>query len=118
MNAAFVHLHVHSEYSLVDGLLRIDELVAAAQKQESMAVALTDQCNLFAMVKFYQAAEAIGIKPIIGSEIWIMDKDNLSQPHRLLLLCQNNQGYQNLTELVSKAYIEGQFYDKPQVKKE
>jgi len=113
----FVHLHLHSEYSLVDGLIRIEDLVDEIKKDGGMAVALTDQCNLFAMVKFYQAAEAAGIKAIIGSDVWVMNEQDLSQPHRLLLLCQNDLGYRHLTELVSRSYTEGQFHDKPQIKK-
>src|SRR5690349_13685827 len=116
--ARFVHLHLHSEYSLVDGLVRIDECVEAIKNQKSFAVAITDQCNLFAMVKFYQAAESVGIKPIIGTEIWVMNEVDLADPFRLILLCQNADGYRNLTEIVSRAYTEGQSADKPQVKKD
>lgn len=68
MNSTFVHLHVHSEYSLVDGIVRIDDLVETLKQTGAVAVAITDQCNLFAMVKFYQAAEELGIKPIIGAD--------------------------------------------------
>jgi DNA polymerase-3 subunit alpha len=116
--SSFVHLHVHSEYSLVDGIVRIDELVASVAEMGGQAVALTDQNNLFAMVKFYQSAEAAGIKPIIGADIWLMNEQDLTQPHRLILLCQNDLGYRNLTELVSRAYVEGQHHGKPQIKKE
>src|SRR5690348_14973247 len=118
MNVEFVHLKVHSEYSLVDGLIRVSELVHSVANMQGKAVALTDQCNLFAMVKFYQAAEAAGIKPIIGTDIWIVNDSDPSHPYRLILLCQNEKGYRNLTELVSRAYIEGQFNGKPHVKKE
>ncbi len=114
---SFVHLHLHSKYSLVDGLVRIDECVEAIKNQESFSVAMTDQCNLFAMVKFYQAAESAGIKPIIGTEIWVMNEAEPREPFRLILLCQNAEGYRKLTEIVSRAYTEGQFADKPQVKK-
>jgi len=113
----FVHLHLHSEYSLVDGLVRIDECCDAIVSQKSSAVAITDQCNLFAMVKFYQAAESAGIKPIIGTDVWLMNEADPSQPFRLILLCQNMVGYRNLTEIVSRSYVEGQFADKPQIKK-
>ena len=113
----FVHLHLHSEYSLVDGLVRIDECLEALVSQKSHAIAMTDQCNLFAMVKFYQAAESAGIKPIIGTDLWLMNEADPSQPFRLILLCQNMIGYRNLTEIVSRSYLEGQFADKPQIKK-
>lgn len=118
MKTEFVHLHIHSEYSLVDGLIRIDELVAAVAAMQGMAVAVTDHCNLFAMVKFYQAAEKTGIKPIIGADIWVRNEEDLKTPHRLILLCQNERGYRNLTELISRAYIEGQDSGKPQLNRQ
>jgi DNA polymerase-3 subunit alpha len=118
MTARFVHLHIHSEYSLQDGIIRIDDLVERIAKNKGMAVAITDLSNLFSMVKFYQAAEEVGIKPIIGTDVWIENEAEPTAPHRMLLLCQNEQGYQNLTELVSKSYIEGQALGKPIIKKE
>jgi len=114
----FVHLHIHSEYSLVDGLVRIPELINSFKNQPGSMVAITDQSNLFSMVKFYQAATEAGIKPIIGADIWLMNGSDQNHPHRLILLCQNEIGYRNLTELVSRSYIEGQFNGKPQVDKE
>jgi len=117
MKTPFVHLHVHSEYSLVDGLVRIDELIQSIVEFGGQAVALTDHCNLFALVKFYQAAESAGIKPIVGADVWVMNESNPENPHRLILLCQNETGYRTLTELVSRAYTEGQLNDKPQIKK-
>ncbi|NOX93056.1 MAG: DNA polymerase III subunit alpha, partial [Gammaproteobacteria bacterium] len=108
MSFAFVHLRLHTEYSLVDGLVRIKPLAKAVAEKGMPAVAVTDQSNLFAMVKFYRAAMAQGIKPIIGVDIWLASDDEPNQPHRLTLLCQNNDGYRNLTELVSRTYTEGQ----------
>ncbi|MEI8298044.1 MAG: DNA polymerase III subunit alpha [Pseudomonadota bacterium] len=105
---AFVHLRVHTEYSLVDGVVRIDDLVAAAVEAGMPALAVTDQCNLFAMVKFYRAAQAAGIKPIVGVDVWIRDAEERGEPARLTLLCMNQQGYGNLTRLVSRSYLEGQ----------
>ncbi len=116
-DSPFVHLHVHSEYSLVDGLVRIDECVESIVNQKGAAIAITDQSNLFSMVKFYRAAESAGIKPIIGADIWLMSEADTTSPCRLILLCQNMTGYRNLTELVSRSYTEGQFSDKPQIKK-
>ncbi len=107
MSAGFVHLHVHSEYSLVDSTIRIDELVAACVAAGMPAVALTDQSNLFAAVKFYQAAELAGIKPIIGCDVWVADPADLDKPTRLTLLCQNLDGYRNLSRLISRAWSDG-----------
>ena len=111
----FVHLHLHSEYSLVDGLVRIKPLVQATAAKRMPAVAVTDQCNLFCLVRFYQAAVAAGIKPIAGSELWVRNQDDANQPHRLLVLVQNRTGYLNLTKLISRGYLEGQHLGMPQV---
>ncbi|HEC19696.1 MAG TPA: DNA polymerase III subunit alpha, partial [Gammaproteobacteria bacterium] len=108
MNSGFIHLRLHTEYSLVDGVVRIKPLAAAVAEKGMPAVAVTDQSNLFAMVKFYRAAMAAGIKPIIGVDVWLANDDEPTQPHRLTLLCQTNDGYRNLTELVSRTYTEGQ----------
>jgi DNA polymerase-3 subunit alpha len=108
MQARFVHLRLHTEYSLVDGVVRIKPLAKAVAKKGMPAVAVTDQSNLFAMVKFYRAAMAQGIKPIIGVDLWLTNEDEPTSPYRLTLLCQTNTGYRNLTELVSRTYTEGQ----------
>ncbi|MFW2374010.1 MAG: PHP domain-containing protein, partial [Gammaproteobacteria bacterium] len=108
MNPRFVHLRLHTEYSLVDGTVRIKPLMQQAADQAMPALALTDQSNLFAMVKFYRAALAAGIKPIIGVDAWIRPALETEQPSRMVLLCQNSEGYLNLTQLVSKSYLEGQ----------
>lgn len=101
----FVHLRVHTEYSLVDGIVRIKPLMSKVA--ESMpAVAMTDQSNLFGMVKFYRAALGSGIKPIIGADCWIDDADG--DVARIVFLCMNDAGYKNLTRLVSRSYQEGQ----------
>ena len=86
---AFVHLRVHSEYSIVDGLVRIDDVVDAAAKDKQAALAVTDLSNLFGMVKFYKAARGKGIKPVIGVDAWITNDDNRDKPSRLLLLAKN-----------------------------
>src|ERR1700704_1473871 len=90
---AFVHLRVHSEYSIVDGLVRIDDVVAAAAKDKQAALAITDLSNLFGMVKFYKAARGKGIKPVVGCDVWISNDDNRDRPSRLLLLAKNRMGY-------------------------
>jgi len=110
--AQFVHLRVHSEFSLVDGLVRIKELVKAAAQHQMPAVALTDQTNLYALVKFYKAALGSGVKPICGVDFWVVDDENQDlPPFQLTLLVRTGQGYRNLMELVSRAYAEGQNID-------
>ncbi|MCH5192384.1 MAG: DNA polymerase III subunit alpha [Oscillospiraceae bacterium] len=118
---SFVHLHLHSEYSLLDGACRIKQLVSRAKELGQSAVAVTDHGNMYAAVEFYKEAVAQGIKPIIGCEVYVaprtrFDKVNGydNKPYHLVLLCKNNEGYQNLIKLVSYGYTEG-FYSKPRV---
>ena len=115
MNPGFVHLHLHTEYSLVDGVVRIKPLVNAVAEAGMPAVAVTDQSNLFAMVKFYRAALAAGVKPLIGVDIRVRDPEQPAQPFRLVLLCKNRTGYRHLTELVSRSYLEGQHQSVPMI---
>jgi DNA polymerase III subunit alpha len=105
---AFVHLRLHTEYSLVDGIVRVPELMAAVAAGRMPAVALTDQSNLFAMVKFYKEAQAAGIKPLIGVDAWIREPGERAPPSRIVFLCQNLRGYRHLTQLVTRSYLEGQ----------
>jgi DNA polymerase-3 subunit alpha len=104
----FVHLRLHTEYSLVDGIVRVPELMAAVAAAGMPAVALTDQCNLFAMVKFYKEAQAAGVKPVIGVDAWIREPGERATPSRVVLLCQNLVGYRHLTQLVTRSFLEGQ----------
>ncbi len=104
MPGPYVHLHLHSEYSLLDSTIRIPALVAAAAAAGMPAVAVTDESNLFALVKFYRAAEKAGIKPIAGCDAWVADP--AGAPYRLTLLCQDRSGYRNLSVLLSRAYRE------------
>lgn len=103
---AFVHLHVHSEYSVVDGTLKVKSLVDRCAQDHQPAVALTDQGNLYALVKFYRAAIDQGIKPIIGADVWVENDDG--SVFRSVLLCQNNRGYLNLSHLITLSYKENQ----------
>lgn len=114
----FVHLNCHTEYSLEDGLLRIDELVSFAKNMQMPAVALTDISNLFAMVKFYKKALSEGIKPIIGSELFVENESKPQQPSRFIFLCQNLQGYKNLTKIISMSFLQNQIHGRPVVKRE
>src|SRR5690625_2896212 len=108
MDASFVHLRLHSEYSLVDGLVRIEPLVQRCVELGLPACALTDQTNFFGLIKFYQAAMAAGIKPLIGCDLLLWSEEEGGQPAVLCLLVQNEQGYRNLIELISRSYLEGQ----------
>lgn len=105
----FVHLRVHSEFSVVDGLVRVKALAGAAAKNEMPAVALTDQVNFYALIKFYQACMGAGVKPICGTDLWIENRsDPAEEPARMTLLVKDRIGYRNLTELIAMAYQHGQ----------
>jgi DNA polymerase-3 subunit alpha len=101
-------LRLHTEYSLLDGIVRVPELMAAVARARMPAIALTDQSNLFAMVKFYKEAQAAGVKPLIGVDAWIREAGERTPPSRIVLLCQNLPGYRHLTQLVTRSYLEGQ----------
>jgi DNA polymerase-3 subunit alpha len=101
-------LRVHTEYSLVDGIVRVPDLMAAAAAAGMPAIALTDQSNLFAMVKFYKEAQTAGIKPIIGVDAWIREAGERAPPSRIVFLCQNLAGYRHLTQLVTRSFLQGQ----------
>jgi len=118
MAPGFVHLHVHTEYSLVDGLVRIKPLMAKAAEASMPAMALTDQSNMFAMVKFYKAAMAAGIKAIMGVDALVRNAREADKADRLILLAQDLDGYHNLTRLISKSYIDGQHGGMPLMERE
>src|SRR5690606_14263615 len=105
---AFIHLHVHTEYSLVDSVVRLDDLTDADRAAGMPAVAITDLGNLFGLVKFFRSAMARGVKPIIGAEICLELADERQEPPRLVLLCRNTEGYRNPSRLLSRAWLEGQ----------
>ncbi len=118
---SFVHLHVHSEYSLLDGACRIDSMMDRVKELGQTAVAITDHGVMYGCIDFYKAAKAAGIKPIIGCEVYVAPRlmsdrvygyDN--EAHHLVLLCENNKGYENLCYLVSEAFLHG-FYGKPRI---
>ncbi len=119
----FVHLHLHTEYSLLDGACRIDQLMERVKECGQTAVACTDHGVMYGCVQFYKAAKKAGVKPIIGCEVYVatrtrFDKVNrMDGSHHLILLCKNEQGYQNLIKMVSAAFTEG-FYSKPRVDKQ
>ena len=117
MTAPFVHLRLHSEYSLVDGLIRIKPLAAKVAEMAMPAVALTDFNNFFGLVKFYKACQANGIKPILGADLLVLNENGEGNTTQLVLLVADQTGYQNLTKLVSKAYQEGQRQGVPTIKR-
>ncbi|MCP4874745.1 MAG: DNA polymerase III subunit alpha [Gammaproteobacteria bacterium] len=111
MENRFVHLHLHSEYSLQDSTVRLKPMIQKLRERGMGAVALTDLNNMFAVVKHYKAATSMGVKPIFGADVWIRHPERSEPLSRLVLLCQNDQGYLNLKRLVSQAYLEGQHND-------
>ncbi len=114
---SFVHLRVHSEYSIVDGMVRLDEAVEAAAADSMPALALTDLGNVFGMVKFYQAARAAGVKPVIGCDAWLENESDRDKPHRVLLLAQSRAGYLRLSDLLTRAYRANQYRGRAELKK-
>ena len=118
---SFVHLHLHTEYSLLDGACRIDGLMDRVKEIGQTAVAITDHGVMYGCIDFYKAAKAAGIKPIIGCEVYVARRGMTDRvhgqdndPYHLVLLCENRKGYENLCYLVSEAFIHG-FYGKPRV---
>ena len=105
----FVHLRMHSEYSVSDGIVRIEEAVARAEADGMPALALTDAANLFGMVRFYRAAREAGVKPLIGADCWVQNEADREKPYRLLLLCASHAGYLRLCELLSRAWLRNQY---------
>jgi DNA polymerase-3 subunit alpha len=96
-DARVFHLRMHSEYSVTDGIVRIDEAVAQAAADGMPALALTDAGNVFGMVKFYTAARAAGVKPLVGVDCWIQNEADREKPYRALLLCSSRTGYLRLS---------------------
>ena len=118
---AFVHLHVHSEYSLLDGACRIGSMMDRVQELGQNAIALTDHGVMYGTIDFYRAAKKAGIKPIIGCEVYVARRTRFDkvhgvdkEPYHLVLLCENEMGYRNLSYMVSLGFTEG-FYNRPRV---
>ena len=116
-NPRFVHLRLHSEYSITDGIVRIDEAVTRAVADGMPALALTDAGNLFGMVKFYQAARASGVKPVIGADCWVQNPTDRDKPSRVLLLAASAAGYLRLCELLSRAWLTNQHRARAEIDK-
>src|SRR5215468_1091247 len=116
---SFVHLHCHTDYSLLDGACDIDQLMQITAEQKMAAVAMTDHGNLFGAVEFYNAARAAGVHPVIGCEVYVSQQGHKTRSdtdryNHLVLLCENQEGYRNLIQLVSTGYLDG-FYYKPRI---
>ena len=118
---SFVHLHVHTEYSLLDGACRIDRMMDRVKELGQTAIAITDHGVMYGCIDFYKAAKAAGIKPIIGCEVYLARRTMADRvhgidndPYHLVLLCKNRKGYENLCLLVSEGFLHG-FYGKPRV---
>ncbi|MDC9725748.1 MAG: DNA polymerase III subunit alpha [Gammaproteobacteria bacterium] len=118
MSEQFVHLHLHTDYSLVDGLVRVKPLIKAVADAGMPALAVTDQHNLFAAVKVYKTAQQSGVKPILAADLRLRDPDDPKKSSRFVVLCQNTEGYLNLSRLLSRAYIEGQHLGVPMLELE
>ncbi len=114
----FVHLRVHSDFSMVDGLAKTKPIVARTEELAMPALAITDQMNLCGLVRFYGGAHGAGIKPIIGADFWLKSDQFPDEPSRILVLAKNNQGYKNLTLLISDAYLRGHVFHRPVIDKE
>ncbi|MFT4721535.1 MAG: DNA polymerase-3 subunit alpha [Candidatus Azotimanducaceae bacterium] len=111
MSSTFVHLRLHSEYSISDGMVRVKPLIAAVAASQMPAVAVSDNNNMFALVKFYNAAHQGGVKPIIACDVWVASQQNIESMEDaspLVLIARNEVGYRNLSELLSRGYLEGQ----------
>src|SRR5690348_9149947 len=104
MDPTFIHLRIHTEYSLSDGIVQISPLISQAVAYRMPAVAITDQSNLFATVKLYKEAISAGVKPIIGADLWLENEKQPAHPFRLTFFCQNDHGYKNLLKLISKSF--------------
>jgi DNA polymerase-3 subunit alpha len=115
---SFVHLRLHSEFSVVDGIVRLEDAVARAAADGMGALALTDLANVFGMVDFYKAARKAGIKPIVGCDVWITNEAERDKPHRLLLLVRSREGYLRLSELLTRAYRENQHRGRAELRRE
>src|SRR5580704_15304173 len=122
MPAPFVHLHCHTDYSLLDGACEISQLMDLAVEQKMPAIAMTDHGNLFGAVEFYNKAKEKGVHPVIGCEVYVAQQgrkvnNESNRYNHLVLLCENQEGYRNLIQLVSSGFLEG-FYYKPRIDKD
>src|SRR5258706_7859016 len=114
----FVHLRLHSEFSIVDGMARVDDAVAAAAADGMPALAITDASNLFGAIKFYEAARAAGVQPVIGCDAWITNERSRDPPYRVALLCRDRAGYLALCGLLTRAHAENHWRGRAELRRE
>src|ERR1700674_1002606 len=114
----FVHLRLHTEYSIVDGMARVDDAVERAAADGMPALAISDASNLFGAIKFFQAARERGVQPIIGVDLWVTNERNRDAPHRITLLCRNRAGYLALCALLTRAHAENHWRGRAEAKRE
>ena len=114
----FIHLRLHSEFSVTDSVVRIDAAVHRAVRDGMGALAITDLSNMFGMTKFYKESRAAGIKPILGADVWITNEADRDKPARLLLLCRSRQGYLNLSKLLSNAWLTNRHRGRAELRRE
>ena len=114
----FVHLRIHSDYSMADGVAKVGKIVGKVSELGMPTMAVTDLVNLCGLVKYYRGAHANGVKPIIGADLWVLSDEFNDEPWRITVLCKDNVGYNNLTLLISKAYLRGKLHDKACIDKD
>src|SRR5258708_39181753 len=114
----FVHLRLHTEYSIVDGMARVDEAVAAAAADGMPALGITDASNLFGAIKFFEAAREAGVQPIVGCDLWLTNERNRDAPYRLAVLCRDRHGYLSPCELPTRAHAGNHWRGRAGVKRE
>ena len=118
MACNFIHLRLHTEFSLIDSTIRIKKLVSAVTEAGMPAIAVTDQCNFYGLIKFYTAAQSAGIKPIIGADFWLKGESEDDKPSLVCLLAMNHTGYLNIIQLISKGFQEGQYHGSPYLRRQ
>lgn len=114
----FIHLRLHSEYSISDGIVQIDQAIARAVSDGMPALGISDLANLFGMVKFYKGARGKGIKPVVGVDAWITNDVDRDKPFRVVLICKNRKGYGQLCELLTRAYLENKYRGRAEMRQE
>jgi len=114
----FVHLRLHSEYSITDGIVQIDQAISAAAADGMPALGISDLANLFGMVKFYKGARGKGVKPVIGVDAWVQNEVERDKPYRVLLVCRDRAGYGQLCELLTRAYLENKYRGRAELRRE